>query len=178
MYQALLDRFSDVLFPVVCALLLWFGVHYFFLTERIMKVEMPVAYETMATQTLNLPDSVHECLKDNIAGATLDVARFDAAVYTASLRHISRPFHKSSIAAIDHLDTQCGTTKALEAEKECLRLAAEEKERQEKERALALAEKKKREAERLAKQAAEEARKKQAEMYCNAAGMFLGRRVC
>ena len=178
MYQALLDRFSDVLFPALCAVLLWFGVHYFCLAERILKVEMPIAYETMATQTLSLPDAVHSCLKDNIAGAMLEVGRFDAAVYTASLRHISRPFYKCSIAAIDHLDTQCGTTKALEAEKERLRLAAKERERQEKDRALAFAEKKRREAERLSRQALEDAKQKQIEVYCEMAGLFLGRTLC
>lgn len=178
MYQALLDRFADVLFPVLAGFAVWFGVHYFFLTERIMKVEMPLTYEVIEQNAQHIPSEVHTCLKSNYADAMMAVGSLEAALYTASLKHINQPFRKKSVEALDYLDNDCGTTKALEAEKERQRLAAEQREKAERERLQALKEEKLRHAERLRQKAIDEARRKQLKIYCDMANMFIGRELC
>lgn len=125
MYQTLIEKFADVLIPIACGLAVWLGVHYFILTPRIVKVEMPRAYDAMMVQLPALPRSVHHCLRTGYAGALMEVGRLEAALFTATLKHVSQPFRKKSLEALVSLDKPCGMTKALEAERERLRLLAE-----------------------------------------------------
>jgi hypothetical protein len=167
MYQTLIDKFADVLLPIICGVAVWLGVHYFVLTPRIIKVEMPLAYDAMAIQLPALPASVHHCLRSHYAGAVMKVGRFEAALFTASLKHIARPFNKKSLEAIDLLDKPCGVTKALQAEKERLQLEAEQK---------TLATKNRRRAEiaRLRRKAETEAQRRKMQMIGAVLNLFFG----
>jgi regulator of protease activity HflC (stomatin/prohibitin superfamily) len=114
MYQALIEKFADVLFPLICGAIVWFLLHYTVLTPRIVKVESPNIYDALITNQTDLPDKVHQCLKSNIADTILMSGRWEASLYTASLKHISVPFKQRYQDGLQALDERCGTSKAIE----------------------------------------------------------------
>ena len=97
-------------------------------TPRILMVDMPKMYKQAPVAAMNLPRDVHHCLKSNFAGAMLDVGRLDAAIYTASLKHISQGFYQKTGEALNLLDTKCGATTYIQAEQKRQKLADKQKE--------------------------------------------------
>ena len=174
MYQVLIDRFADMLVPFTCGVAVWFGVHYFVLTPRILKVEMPRAYVQVALQYPTLPDEVHHCFIKHYASTLLRVGRLEATLFTASLKHIRAPMNKKSLEALDLLDVPCGKTKALEAEKERRRMAEEQQKRLDEERRQLLIHRRQEELARLKHKAMQEARARELAMIGGVIKLLFG----
>ena len=112
MFQALFDKFADWLLPFFIGLMIWFGLHYFVLTPRIIKVDQQVTYMNF-NQNNNLPKVIQSCIKSNISPTTLDHARMEAALFTATMKNIAAPY-KNKLSEIESLiNEQCGVTQEL-----------------------------------------------------------------
>ena len=109
MFQAIFEKCADWLLPFCIGIAIWYGVHYVTLAPRIVKVDQQASYATFNHDKL-LPEEVETCVKENISPITIDVARLEAALYTASLKHISEPY-RLKLADVDkQLDQKCGVT--------------------------------------------------------------------
>ena len=109
MFQALFDKFADWLLPFFIGLMIWFGFHYFVLTPRIIKVDQQASF----SQDRNLPQTVQSCIKSKIVPSTLDHARMEAALFTASMKYISAPYRNKLNEVESLIDKQCGVTAEL-----------------------------------------------------------------
>lgn len=164
MFQVLIEKMADWLFPFVLGLGVWYGLHYVVLTPRILNVDLTAQYQDYHTQH-NLPRSVGECVRDNMAYALLQHGRLEAALMTATLNHINQPYADKRLIAESSLDETCGVSverqkqrKAQARELEAHRIA-EEKARME------VLAKKKRELEQQATDQYQEQIKKQMNFF-------------
>ncbi len=107
MFQALFDKFADWLLPFFIGLMIWFGFHYFVLTPRIIKVDQRVTFD-MFHQDKNLPQSIQSCVRNKIVPTTLDHARLEAALFTASMKNIAAPYRKKMDEIEMLISEQCG----------------------------------------------------------------------
>lgn len=112
MFQALFDKFADLLLPLFMGLLIWYGFHYFVLTPRIIKVEQQASYKTFH-QDKNLPQTIESCIQSNIVPTTLNHARLEAALFTASMKNIEVPYRTKLNEVKSMIDDQCGVTAEL-----------------------------------------------------------------
>lgn len=131
MYQVLIEKTADWLFPVMLGVGVWYGLHYSTLTPRVLMVETPTQYRDFHLVN-KLPESVGKCIQENMASAILNTARVEAALYTATLKHFDQQYKGKLLAAEASLDEKCGVSQARQkqraAEAEALeqqRLAAE-----------------------------------------------------
>ena len=161
MYQMLFEKFADALFPLLCGILVWLGLHYFVLTPRIIKVEMPSTYEALIPKSAALPDSVHQCLKQHAAETAMETSRWEAALYTASLKHIKAPFLQAFREGLQALDERCGKSQAVQAELARQQKEAESKARAQEQRLAAEQQRRQLELDNLRQQAINEARRQQ-----------------
>jgi len=153
MYQSIIEKASDALLPMAIAVGVWGAVHYAELTPRILKADLPIHYQNFDSE-LPLPAVTRNCFLDQVVGESIATARFEAMLYTASFKHVGKPFQEAMRELEDHLDKQCGLTVARQ------NIIAE----RERQRALALQEEARQRALAAAKQAEEEARKRQQQL--------------
>lgn len=111
MLQAITDKCADYAFPILIGTGAWFVVHYAVFAERIMMKELPETYQTYDFG-VGVPQSAKHCVLNNIIKETLERGRLEAALYTASFRHIKRPFLTSQIEVEKMLAQQCGVSQA------------------------------------------------------------------
>ena len=136
MFQALIDKFSDWLFPIFLGVAVWYGVHYAVLAPRIIKVDQVKGYAYDET----LPANVNECLQGNIADSILEIGRLETALYTATFRHVVLPFQTKAIEAEQRLDQPCGvseTRQKMREEQQALLEKIKREQAKEREKALA-----------------------------------------
>lgn len=112
MFQALFDKFADLLLPLFMGLLVWYGLHYFVLTPRIIKVDQTASYKTF-NQEEELPKAIQSCIQNNILPTTLNHARVEAALFTASMKKIAQPYRNKLNEVEQLIDEQCGVTMEL-----------------------------------------------------------------
>ena len=161
MYQSVFEKASEYLGPAIIAGGIWFVGHYAVLTPRILLVDLPVQYQQF-DKSNPLPQDIRACFFEHLYPETLAVARFDAAIYTATFEYVGTPYLRSLKTVEQTLDDRCGITitrerLALEAEqRRKMTLLAETKRLQDE-----AAE----ETRRLAERAAEEVRKKQKQIF-------------
>lgn len=123
MFQALFEKCADWLFPIIIGIGIWYGVHYITLAPRILLVDQKALYSEF-NKDGTLPKSVEICFKDNITPMTLNQARLEAALYTATFKHIDKPL-KDKFASIEKaVDTNCGVSRARKKERQ--RMAPQE----------------------------------------------------
>lgn len=122
MLQTITDKFAESAVPILTGLGIWYGAHYAVLTPRIMKVDLPSAYG-QESQSIPIPRLALNCVSNNIVERTLEHSRLQAALYTASFRHISAPFHEKQAVVEERLNDECGVNLAIAAEE--ARLAQE-----------------------------------------------------
>jgi len=113
MLQALFEKCADWLFPMLVGITIWFGIHYLTLAPRIIGVDQKISYESF-NQDGSLPQSVGNCVKENITPVTLSIARLEAALYTATLKHIDKPFKDRASEIDSAIDSKCGLSRARE----------------------------------------------------------------
>lgn len=130
MYQTLIDKCADILLPIGMALFLWFILHYAILAPRLLHADMPAFYDTQMRDASEhehpLPNDVHHCLRKHYSSAMLNTARFETALRSATLNHYNKPFQQQLLPALQSLDQQCGTSKAIQTAREQQRRANEE----------------------------------------------------
>lgn len=134
MYQSIIEKASDALLPMALAVGIWGGVHYAELTPRILKVDLPIHYQNFDSD-LPLPVATRDCFLDQVVGETIATTRFEATLYTASFKHIGKPFQEAMREVGNHLDKQCGLTVARQ------NIIAEREQEEARQRALAVAKK-------------------------------------
>ncbi len=116
MLQTLTDKFADSAVPLLVGTGIWVGTHYAVLTPRIMMVDLPKAY-AHHEYSVDIPHSSRDCVTNNVVETTLKQGRIQAAIYTASFRHIANPFHKNQAEVETLLNEQCGVNHAIAAAK-------------------------------------------------------------
>ena len=127
-------------------------------------VDMPEEYRDFH-QTNDLPPSIGECIKSHMAPAILQHGRLEAALFTATLRHINQPFQEKLLIAEASLDDTCGINKARQQQRDQeAKLLEQQKLAVEKARLEALA-KKKRELEQKAQEQYQQQIKKQMNFF-------------
>lgn len=132
MYQVIIEKTADWLFPLLMGLGVWFGVHYSTLTPRVLMVDTPTEYSDF--HLINeLPERVGKCIQENMASAILNTGRLEAALYTATFKHFDQQYKEKQRIAEASLDETCGVSQARQKQRavetralEQQRLAAEE----------------------------------------------------
>ncbi len=107
MFQALFDKFADLLLPFFLGLLIWYGVHYFVLTPRIIKVDHQASN---FYQGRELPPHIIACINGETVPVTLDHARLEAALFTASMKKIASPYRNKFSEIEGIVDKKCGVS--------------------------------------------------------------------
>lgn len=173
MYQAIFEKFSDILLPVIFGVLVWCGFHYFVMTPRIMRVESHAMYEVIKKDIQPFPEQIERCYAPLYGESLMNLGRWEATLYTASLSHVSLPLQKKSIDAFNALDQRCGLTEALLALKEKQRLEEEQEAWERNQKLLAEQERYKLELQRLREEAELELRLQQMNQIGNFIKQFI-----
>lgn len=164
MYQVMIEKTADWLFPVIMGLGVWFGVHYSTLTPRVLMVDTPTKYRDFHI-TNELPESVGMCIQENMALAILSTGRLEAALYTATFKHFDQQYKEKQLAAEASLDKTCGVSQARQKQRAAdARALEQERLAAEKARMEALA-KKKRQLEQEAQEQYQQQVKKQMNFF-------------
>ena len=109
MINALIEKSGEWLVPAALGAAAWYGLNFAVITPRIVKVDFEMGssgYEVAQ----DLPSSVRDCLRGNMAKAVLDDGRFEAAAYTATFKHYRSPYFvklakaESRIGDLCHVD--------------------------------------------------------------------------
>ncbi|WP_412972807.1 hypothetical protein [Glaciecola sp. MF2-115] len=114
MFNVLLEKCADWLLPIIGGCLVWYSVHYFALTPRIITIDSKRFY----VQDSSLPNQVNNCLRERLGRQVLQTGLMEAALYTATLKHLAEPYQDVLANAYVSLDETCGVSyarrKALE----------------------------------------------------------------
>lgn len=116
MFQALFEKCAEWLFPIIIGITIWYGLHYVTLAPRIIGVDQKALY-VESNQDGSLPLAIRTCVKENITDTTLSIARLEASLYTATMKHIDKPFNDRFGEIHASIDKQCGISKAREAQR-------------------------------------------------------------
>lgn len=116
MYQVVIEKTADWLFPVMMGLGVWFGVHYSTITPRVLMLDIPAEYSDF--HLINeLPESVGKCIQKNMALAILNIGRLEAALYTATFKHFDQQYKEKRLIAEASLDETCGVSQARQQQR-------------------------------------------------------------
>ena len=124
MFNAIFEKCSDWLLPIIGGCLVWYGAHYFVLTPRIIAIDSKNNYSYDST----LPSNVNACLQARLGKQILKDGLMEAALYTATMKHLAEPYQQTLFQAQIALDDVCGISHARRIQLEKQRRAAQEAE--------------------------------------------------
>jgi hypothetical protein len=164
MYQVMIEKTADWLFPVMIGVGVWYGLHYSTLTPRVLMLDIPAEYGNFHVIN-DVPENVGKCIQENMASAILKSGRLEAALYTATFKHFDQKYKEKRLIAEASLDETCGVSQARQKQRAAEAIALEqEKLAAEKARMEALA-KKKRQLEQEAQEQYQQQVKKQMNFF-------------
>ena len=120
MLNVLLEKCADWLLPIIGGCLVWYGVHYFIMTPRIITIDSQKNY----SYDISLPSNVNACLQKRLGDQILKHGLMEAALYTATMKHMAEPYQTALLRAYQALDETCGVSYAR-------RIAAEHQRKEE-----------------------------------------------
>jgi hypothetical protein len=125
MLNVLLEKCADWLLPIIGGCLVWYGVHYFILTPRIVAIDSQKDY----AYDSSLSSNVNACLQKRLGDQVLKHGLMEAALYTATMKHMAEPYQAALLLAHQALDVTCGVSyarrMAVERQRKAAREAAE-----------------------------------------------------
>lgn len=121
MLNILIEKCADWLLPIIGGCLVWYGLHYFVLTPRIINKE----YEHFYVQDKSLPETVNNCLHERLGDQILRTGLLETALYTATIRRVATPYQEALTEAYASLDETCGVSYARRKAQEQKRRAVE-----------------------------------------------------
>ena len=122
MLNVLLEKCADWLLPIIAGCLVWYGTHYFILTPRIIAID---SQKTYAYDT-SLSSGVNACLQKHLGDQILKHGLMEAALYTATMKHLAEPYQTALLLAHQALDETCGVSYTRRITMERQRKAAQE----------------------------------------------------
>lgn len=108
MLNVLLEKCADWLLPIIGGCLVWYGVHYFVLTPRIITIDSSRYY----VYDSSLPNQVNNCLRNRLGKQVLQTGLMEAALYTATMKQVADPYQDVLANAYMALDETCGVSYA------------------------------------------------------------------
>lgn len=122
MLNVLLEKCADWLLPIIGGCLVWYGAHYFILTPRIVTVDSTKSY----LYDYSLSSSVNACLQKRLGSQILKHGLMEAALFTATMRHVVEPYQEAVTNAYQALDETCGVSESRRITTERKRREAQE----------------------------------------------------